>query len=424
MLGDASLDRVISSPVRRCLETLAPLCRHHDIALEVDDRLREGESVGKLVEMMRELGAGHYVLCSHGDLIPGALRELEEDGLRIESDLRCDTAGVWRIEGTPPSRARYERAIPAPVRRKKRLAVLDLGSTSFHLLVADVDNRGGLVPVDRERIMLRLGSAIVSDGRIPDPVIKRVVRAANFLGNAARRAGAEVLLPIATSAVRDAENGMAVAKKIGKALGSPVDVLSGNDEARITFEALAARGALGPGRSLAVDLGGGSLELGLGDATELEWETTLRLGVARLGRELIHSDPPTAVEALRVADRVREELREASLRIRSSEPYHAVATGGTIRALGRRALTRREGKKKALAELRLDLAELREIRDELLAVPKAKRRELPGVQRRRADLLPAGCIILATLCEELDLREIAVSDWGLREGILLRNAPA
>jgi exopolyphosphatase/guanosine-5'-triphosphate,3'-diphosphate pyrophosphatase len=307
------------------------------------------------------------------------------------------------------------------VPRVRRLAVLDLGSTSFHLLIADVDSDGGLLPVDRERIMLRLGAAIVSGGRIPDPVIKRVLRAARFLGSAARRAGTEALLPIATSAVRDAENGRAVAKRIGKVLGTPVEILSGSDEARITFEALAARGALGTGRSLTVDLGGGSLELGLGDATNLEWETTLRLGVARIGRELIHSDPPTAVEALQIADRVRRELREASLRIRSSEPYQAVATGGTIRAIGRRAIARRSGKKKQLCDLRLDLAELRSIRDEFLSVSKAERRQIPGVQRRRADLLPAGCIILATLCEELDIREIAISDWGLREGILLRH---
>lgn len=416
------IERVVASPARRCLETVAPLCSNRGLSLEIDERLMEGAPVGKLVELLREFGEANVVACSHGDLIPAVLRELETNGMRLEDQLRCETAGVWQLEGTPPSRATYFRPKARDETRERRLAVLDLGSTSFHLLVADVSSAGSLIPVDRERIMLRLGAAIVSDGSIPDAVSKRVVRAAKVLGETADRAGAEELLPIATSAVRDAANAAAVTKRLAKALDTPVRVLSGSEEAALTFRALGQRGSLGPGRSLAIDLGGGSLELALGNDSELHWETTLRLGVARLGRELTRRDPLSASDAMRVSDRVRDELALPVEHLRSEGPFRAVATGGTIRALGRRALARREEKRAPLSEVTLRLDEIREMRDELLTVSKTKRQNMAGIQRKRADLLPVGSVILTTLCDCLGIHELSVSDWGLREGVLLEAA--
>jgi exopolyphosphatase/guanosine-5'-triphosphate,3'-diphosphate pyrophosphatase len=177
---------------------------------------------------------------------------------------------------------------------------------------------------------------------------------------------------------------------------------------------------LPPGPVLGADLGGGSLELAVGDLQRIRREWTLRLGAARLRAELGAGDPlgPKAVRAIRA--RVRELAAPAVTALLAMPPQLAVAAGGTARALGRLVVGLR-GMRPAssINQLFVPRAELRALAHQLAGMPRAERLRLPGMRRRRIGLLPVGALVLATLADELDLDGYTLTDWGLREGVLL-----
>ncbi len=427
---DEPIARLISSPSLRCRQTLLPLAHLRRMHVEEDRRLHEGESAAGALELLRGLGRDTAVVCSHGDVIPAVLAGLERSGVELDDDkLRCPKGSIWLLEGPgrDVARARFiapieeARAGDWPLRGDElRMAVLDLGSTSFHLLVADAAPDGTLRRVTREREMLRLGSVLARGPRIPLEIRAAALEAALRLRDIADEHHAELLLPVATAALREAENGAELARALGEAVGVPVRILSGEQEARLIFSAFRRRLALPRGGVLGVDLGGGSLELAFGDRDGVEWETTLRLGVARLHGELVASDPLSGDERKALRARVRELVGPHAARVRKLAPEAAVATGGTINALARRILVRRSGRSEgSLAELRIPVAELAELADELGRSTHEERLRTPGMDERRADLLPAGAVILHAVAEELGLAGYVVSDWGLREGVLL-----
>ena len=225
---------------------------------------------------------------------------------------------------------------------KLRVAVLDLGSTSFHLLVADASPTGTIERVVRRRVMLRLGATIADEGAIPKPIASTAVESARALRRVAEEHGAERLLPVATAALRDASNGAPLAESIARALGTPVRVLSGIEEARLIFAAFRHRIPLRDAVALGMDLGGGSLELAIGDGFEVQWETTLPLGVTRLHGELAQHDPLKRRERKQIEERVEESLAacrqggararpEASDRLGRDGPRTGAPGGGARR---------------------------------------------------------------------------------------------
>jgi exopolyphosphatase/guanosine-5'-triphosphate,3'-diphosphate pyrophosphatase len=268
--------------------------------------------------------------------------------------------------------------------------------------------------------MLRLGTVIARGPRIPDDVRTQALESARRLRKVAEKAHVELFLPVATSALREASNGREVARALGDVLGAPVRVLEGEEEARLIFGAFRRRLSLPKGNALGIDLGGGSLELAVGDRAGVRFETTLRLGVARLYAELVTSDPLDSAERKAIRARVRDEVGRVATRIRRLEPQLAVACGGTIGALARRVLVRRMGANgQSIQELEIPAAELAELADELARSTHEERLRTPGIDERRADLLPTGALILAALVEILGLPHLTVSDWGLRESVIL-----
>jgi len=301
---------------------------------------------------------------------------------------------------------------------KLRVGVIDLGSTSFHLLVADASPTGRIERVVRRREMLRLGATIADAGIIPKAVASRAVDSARALRVLAEEHGAERLLPVATAALRDARNGAPLTDSIGRALGTPVRVLSGIEEARLIFAAFRQRLSLGDAIALGLDLGGGSLELAIGDGYDVHWETTLPLGVTRLHGELALHDPIKRREVKEIRRRVEECLEHGRDEVRVRAPKLPIASGGTARALAR-LIEERGGGRVVRGGLRVQRAELSELADDLAESSHDERLRWRGIKRDRADLLPTGALILDTVMTCLGLRDLLICDWGLREGVIL-----
>lgn len=396
-------DRLLASPFLRCRQTLEPLARRLGLAVEPRAWLAKGESPRKAADLLRRERGRNLVCCTHTELLAELEGELDELG--VEARVIGRTA-----RGPASSDA-------------ERLAVVDLGSTSFHMLVADVTPAGGLVPVARSRAMLELGSWLAGGRHIPDEAQVEAIRAAARLRRRAAALGVTRVLPVGTAALREAANGAELRRRLADALEAPVRVLSGVEEARLMFAAFRRRVLLPAAPVLGADLGGGSLELALGDLHRIRREWTLRLGAARLRAELAKEDPipPRTVRAIR--ERVRELAEPVAAGLRASAPELAVAAGGTARALGRLVVGLR-GMRPAssINELFVPAAELRAIAKHLVATPRAARLRMPGMRRRRIDLLPVGALVLAALADALGLEGYTLTDWGLREGVLLEAA--
>ncbi|MGO8873711.1 MAG: hypothetical protein ACLQPH_20395 [Acidimicrobiales bacterium] len=309
-----------------------------------------------------------------------------------------------------------------------RVAVFDLGSSSFHLMVVDATRDGRLSPVLRRRSFLHLGTEVARTGAVPADRAASAVRTVRRLRMAADDAGADVVVALATAALRDAANGPKLVDRIEQVLGSTVTLLTGEEEARLCF--LGQRAGVWVGRDpvLGLDLGGGSLEAGIGTADEVTAVASVALGTARLRGELGTGDVLTAADraavtelALSRADPIRSMLER-----HPSAGARVIASGGTVRALARLALALyrplgQSGRASSLPvnQVELPAGQLHELADQLATLDLDARLALPGIQSRRAPLLPIGAVVLSTLVERLGLQRLVVSEWGLREGAVI-----
>ena len=426
------LARVLSSPALRCRQTAEPIAARFGLSVEADARLAEGASLGGALSLVRSLGGEPTVLSCHGDLIPALVEKLVPGALAMEGGAGCPKGSTWLLQDGASGRARASY-LPPPragaaspdLDTKQRIGIVDLGSTSFTLLVADVTADGHIVRVAREREMLRLGAALAQDSKLSDELCERAVEAARRLGRLADRAGAQELVAVATSAMRDAKNGRKLAERLGRALGSEVRILAGEEEARLIFSAFRRRVGLGDENALGLDLGGGSLELAVGNASGLRFETTLRLGVTRLHGELVKSDPMTAAETRALRARVEEALDPIAGRVRALGSVRCIAAGGTVRALARLLLgVPDEAPTADLRGLLVSADDFDGLARRLARSSHAERLEIPGIDEKRADLLPTGAVVMATVLARLSLPGLMICDWGLREGVILNALAA
>ena len=301
-----------------------------------------------------------------------------------------------------------------------RVSILDLGSNSFRLLVADVAADGAIQPVLRAREFLRLGREVAAHGYLTADAIERAVGAVGHLTGLGLRTGAERSMAVATSAIRDATNSEEIIDRLQSAAAVPVRVIDGIEEARLGFLGVASSVALPEGTNLVLDLGGGSLELAAGSGATPVWTESVDLGVSRLRAECVRSDPLDQDDIDRLQTRVRSTMESLVPQVRRLEPQWCVSVGGPNRALARMlAGTSTAWQAPTLNQTWMGVNDLIGMRDRLVAAPLAERLSMPGVNPSRAGQLPAAAVIVATILDLLEIEETVISYWGLREGAIL-----
>jgi exopolyphosphatase / guanosine-5'-triphosphate,3'-diphosphate pyrophosphatase len=302
-----------------------------------------------------------------------------------------------------------------------RLGVLDIGSNTVHLLVVDAHQGAAPLPAWKSKISLRLAEHLGPDGRIDDEALAELIAFAGQARQTAEDLGVTEFLAFATSAVRDAPNVLDVLAKVRKRTGIEVEVLSGEDEARLTFLAVRRWFGWSAGRILVLDIGGGSLELASGADEEPDVALSLPLGAGRLTRDLLSGDPP-GDDAVREARRVvRASLGAVIGRLlRAGEPRICVATSKTFRQLARiaGAAPSSEG---YFVRRTLSREDVRTWVPKLAAMSAAERTRLPGVSDSRAAQLLAGAIVAESAMDLLGISELEIGPWALREGVILRR---
>jgi phosphohistidine phosphatase SixA len=417
------IERIVSSPFLRCVQTVEPLAKRRGLEIEIDERLAEGVGTAKVLGLLRSFGDTPTAVCSHSDVIQRLLSELNPKISSPSEKLRRRKASSWLLEGDIASdlAAQYRPPPPDLEDDPHRIAVLDLGSTSFHLVVGDVGADGSIERVTRDRDMLKLGALVSEHSEIPLADCDRAIESVLRLADVAEAAKAEQLIAIATAALRDARNGPLLAKMFGRILHTKVRILSGPEEARAMFSAIRRRIDLGPKPAFGLDLGGGSLELAIGDSGDVAWETTLRLGGARLHNEFADEDGELSDDgAKQLRKHVRSRLGSVRDELAIHTPERCIGTGGTVRAVARLLLAADpQSDDTALLGVELETDAIADLATRLRRTPLPERNALPGMSTRRADILPTGAAILAHTLAETGFDSVTVCDWGLREGVML-----
>ncbi|MBN9175128.1 MAG: Ppx/GppA family phosphatase [Microbacterium sp.] len=301
-----------------------------------------------------------------------------------------------------------------------RLGVLDIGSNTVHLLVADVRPGGRPLATTSRRTVLRLMRFLAPDGAIREEGIRALEDAAAAAREMARAERVDELLATATSAVREATNGPAVIARIEAALGQPLQVLGGEAEARYTFLAVRRWFGWAAGQILLFDIGGGSLEIAAGADELPEVAVSVPLGAGRMTVQFLPDDPPgeDAVEVLRA--HARDALApEAARFLEGPRPDHVVGSSKAIRSLAKLAGYPVPGWS-GIERMVLPRAALGSWIPRLARIPASARQELPGITPDRTFQIVAGAVVLHTAMTLMRVDELEVSPWALREGVLLR----
>jgi len=302
-----------------------------------------------------------------------------------------------------------------------RLGVLDVGSNTVHLLVVDAHRGAHPTPKNSEKTVLRLAEQIDSRGKLTRDGADRLVRAIADAATTAAVLECEDLMAFATSAVREASNVDAVLDRVLAETGVSLEVLSGEQEARLTF--LAARRWYGwsTGRLLVLDIGGGSLEVASGVDEEPDVAVSLALGAGRLTRERLGNDPPRRQDLEDVREYLVEQLAEPARTVAAAgRPDRVVATSKTFRSLAR--LT---GAAPSSAGPRvrrtLGHAGLRQVIAFISRMSSTDLAELEGVSAARANQLVGGALVADAAMRALSIEEVQICPWALREGVILRR---
>jgi exopolyphosphatase/guanosine-5'-triphosphate,3'-diphosphate pyrophosphatase len=302
-----------------------------------------------------------------------------------------------------------------------RLGVLDVGSNTVHLLVVDAHPGAHPLPAHSHKAELRLAELLDEDGAIGPEGVDKLIGVIREALQAAEDKGAEDVLPFATSAVREASNADDVLARVQAETGVDLQVLTGAEEARLTF--LAARRWFGwsAGKLLVLDIGGGSLEIAYGMDEEPDAAVSLPLGAGRLTAGWLPGDPPDA-EAIRALRRhVRAQIaRTVGEFTRLGAPDHVVATSKTFKQLARLAGAARSAEG-LYVQRELKRESLEAWVPRLAGMTTAERADLPGVSEGRANQLLAGALVAEGAMDLFGVESVDICPWALREGVILRR---
>ena len=302
-----------------------------------------------------------------------------------------------------------------------RLGVLDVGSNTVHLLVVDAHHGAAPLPAHSHKTEMRLAEHIVDGERISRIGIDTLVSFVRSAQDVAEDFGVTEMLAFATSAIREASNGEDVLSEVRERTGIDLEVLSGDDEARLTFLAVRRWYGWSSGRLLVLDIGGGSLEIAVGTDEVPDVAVSVPLGAGRLTRAYLRRDPAKSDDVKAMRKHARATIADVAGRVtRAGGPRHVVATSKTFRSLARiaGAAPSSEG---PFVRRRLERDDLRLWVPKLAAMTAKERAELSGVSAGRAPQLLAGAIVAEAAMDLLGVEQLEIAPWALREGVILER---
>ena len=299
-----------------------------------------------------------------------------------------------------------------------RLGAIDIGTNSIRLVVAEVDADGHYRVLEEEREMTRLGHGLFARGRLLSEPMERSIAVLAKMKTIAKGFEVAELRAVATSAVREATNGRAFCQEVRRRCGLQVEIISGEEEAQLALRSALHHFDLS-GRSVAiVDIGGGSMEVTLTAGAVVDEVWTLPLGAVRLS-ERYCSDDALSPKRWRRLRRGIDRVLDEQLRKPPFHPEIMIGSGGTFTNLAQMVQIEREGDARNVQGYAMSRADVVHLLHRLRATTLAERREISGLNPKRADIIVAGAAAVSRLAKRLDTQQILVNSGGLRDGLLL-----
>jgi len=302
-----------------------------------------------------------------------------------------------------------------------RIAVVDIGTNSTRLLVADVDRASGrLGELERRSTVTRLGVGVEQTGRLSDEGMARVFAALDEYKAAFEALGAERRIAVLTSATRDSANGPEFMRRVCDDYGLDARTIAGDEEARLSFLGATCQRDAGDPHTIAVlDIGGGSTELIVGHGHEVGFHVSAQVGVVRHTERHLRHDPPQPAELDALAADVRAELEAAVPAAVRERPLTLIAVAGTATSMASMDLARRGEDRTSVDGYEVTLDACEQLGARLAAVTEVERRGTPGLHPDRAPSIVAGAIVLAQAMRLFGLDRASVSEHDILHGVAL-----
>jgi exopolyphosphatase/guanosine-5'-triphosphate,3'-diphosphate pyrophosphatase len=298
-----------------------------------------------------------------------------------------------------------------------RYAAVDIGSNSTRMLAAEVSQGEPPRVLAAEREVTRLGASVFQDGRISPQAMEETVRVLTRMAEIYRKLDVVGTRAVATSAVRDASNQAEFLARATAALGTPVEIITGREEARLIHEGVMSRWPQAGKRVLIVDIGGGSAEIIASEGGKMTEAISKPLGALRLQEMFLHADPPVARELHQLAEFVDEKLETALVRMGMSWD-RVIATSATAAAVVCAVNDVARSRRDAADRLRASTAQIRRLYQALAGLDLSGRRKLIGIGPRRAEIIVAGTGTLLRILERFEASSAYYSAAGVRDGII------
>jgi len=301
-----------------------------------------------------------------------------------------------------------------------RLAAIDIGTNSVHMIVVQVRTDFSFEVIDREKEMVRLGAGGLDGKSLTEAAMSAALLALAKFRRIAESHGVDEILAAATSATREAENGTEFLARIVADTGIRPRVISGTEEARLIHLAAVYGVDVMRGPAVVIDIGGGSVEITLGDSEHLALGRSFKMGVIRLTERFVTSDPLAARDERKMAQFIKREINQHASEIVEAGFDRVIGTSGTILSLGTMAAHADHGHAPGeIRNLRIPVRQLHRLRKQVVSLELQHRLKLPGLEPRRSDIVVAGAVLLDTILRRLGATEITLCDLALREGLVL-----
>jgi len=301
-----------------------------------------------------------------------------------------------------------------------RIAAIDIGTNSVHMIVVRVRPDLSFEVIDREKAMVRLGAGGLDGKELTTEAMGAALQALSKFKRLAESHTVDKILAAATSATREARNGGEFLSRIDAETGIRPRVITGAEEARLIHLAAVYGVDVGGARAVVIDIGGGSTEITLGTATSVQAARSFKIGVIRLTERFVKSDPLSGRDEQKLTKHILSEIDRHCEQITSTGFDRVIGTSGTILSLGTVATAMADGAiPSELRNLRVGAKQIRRLRKEVVGLSLAQRLTIPGLDPRRADLVVAGGVLLDTILRRLGAEDITLCDLALREGLVL-----
>lgn len=298
-----------------------------------------------------------------------------------------------------------------------RVAIIDLGTNTFHLLITDVDSSGTRL-IHKEKKSVKIGENGISLGIIAPPAQERAIHTLQGFKQQMERLEVDQVYATATSAFRNAANGQDLAARILAATGIKIDIINGEREAYLIYQGVRQALNLGTQNCLIMDIGGGSVEFIIGDHEQVKWKHSFEIGAQRLMDKFHHTDPISAEEIERLMHYLDEELAPLSSAMELYRPKLLVGASGTFDTLSLIYGTRKGLETSDHPQQPLTIDGFKDIFQEIIAKNRAQRLAIPGMIEMRVDMIVVASCLIEYVLNRYSFDSIAVSSYALKEGAL------